>query len=231
MKMLGIVGGLGPESTIEYYRLLIAGYRERRPDGSYPHILINSIDVEKVLRLAADGQREQLSDYLLSALAQLKNAGAEFAILAANTPHLVFDELAARSPLPLISIVQATCDYAKAQNYKILGLFGTRSTAQGGFYQRVFAKSGIEVIVPGPEELDYVHEKYVSELVKGLFLPQTRDGLLAIAASMKQRHKIDGLILGGTELPLLLKDSSAAGIPLLDTTRIHVTAALERMLQ
>jgi len=230
MKTLGIVGGIGPESTIEYYRLLIAGWRERRPDGTYPQLVINSIDVSKVLALAGKGQREDLAEYLLEALAQLDRAGCDFAILAANTPHIVFDEVAARSPLPLISIVQATCDFAKLHGLKKLGLFGTLSTMQGGFYQTVSAKAGIEIIVPEIADQKRVHEKYVGELVKGIFLPETRQRLLEIAARMKQRNKIDGLILGGTELPLLLRDGSELGIPLLDTTRIHVGAALEQWL-
>ena len=230
MKTLGIIGGLGPESTIEYYRLVIAGYRERRPDGTYPRLVINSIDVNKVLALAGQGRREELTEYLLDALAQLDRASCDFAILAANTPHIVFDEVAARSPLPLISIVQATCDVAKAHGLKRLGLFGTLSTMQAGFYQTVFAKAGIAVISPEIEEQNRVHEKYVNELVKGIFLPETRQGLLEIAAAMKQRDRIDGLILGGTELPLLLRDGNELGIPFLDTTRIHVNAALQEIV-
>jgi aspartate racemase len=231
MKTLGIVGGLGPESTIEYYRLLIAGWRERRPDGTHPQLVINSIDVNKVLALAGKGKREDLAEYLLEALAQLDRAGCDFAILAANTPHIVFDEVAARSPLPLINIVQATCDFAKLHGLKKLGLFGTLSTMQGGFYQSVFAKAGVEVIIPDTEQQNCVHEKYVGELVKGIFLPETRQLLQEIAANLKQRNKIDALILGGTELPLLLRDGSELGIPLLDTTRIHVEAAVESLVR
>ena len=230
MKTLGIVGGLGPESTIEYYRLLIAGYRERRPDGAYPRVVINSIDVNKLLTLAGQDRREELAEYLLEALAQLAGAGCDFAILAANTPHIVFDKVAARSPLPLISIVQATCDSVKVRGLKRLGLFGTLSTMQGGFYQTVFAKAGMEVIIPEIADQNCVHEKYVGELVKGIFLPETRQRLLEIADTMKQRNKIDGLILGGTELPLLLREGNELGIPLLDTTRIHVDAAVEEMV-
>lgn len=230
MKTLGIVGGLGPESTIEYYRLLVAGYRERRGGGSYPHVVINSIDVNKVLDFAGRGRREELVEYILSALVQLARARSDFAIVAANTPHIVFDEVEARSPLPLISIVKATCDFAKPYGLKKLGLFGTLSTMQAGFYANVFAKAGIQVIVPDIEEQNCIHEKYVGELVKGVFLPDTADRLLAIARDMQAHNHIDGLILGGTELPLLLRDRSELGIPLLDTTRIHVNAALDKML-
>ena len=229
MKILGMVGGIAPESTIEYYRLLIAGYRERVSDESYPRILINSIDVNKVLALAAQRKLSELAEYLLESLLQLERAGADFAILASNTPHIVFDQISVRSPIPLISIVQAACDFARSRDMRRLGLFGTRSTMQGGFYQEVFAKAGITVVIPEMQEQDFIHEKYVGELVNGIFLPETRERLLSIASTLKERHSIDGLILGGTELPLLLRDGSEIGIPLLDTSRIHVNAALDEM--
>jgi aspartate racemase len=229
MKTLGIVGGIGPESTVEYYRLLIAGYRERVSDGSYPSLLISSIDVNKLLALVAQGKLQELVEYLLGSLQQLERAGAEFAILAANTPHIVFDEVAIRSPLPLISIVQATCNFARAQGLKRLGLFGTRSTMQAGFYQKIFGRAGMAVTIPELEEQNYIHEKYVTELVNAVFLGETRERLFGIANALKQRHNIDGLILGGTELPLILRNQDEGAIPLLDTTRIHVNAALDQM--
>jgi len=230
MKTLGIVGGIGPESTVEYYRLLIAGYRERVSDGSYPPLLIASIDVKKLLALVAQGKLLELVEYLLGSLRQLERAGADFAILAGNTPHIVFDEVESRSPLPLSSILQASCNFARAQRLKRLGLFGTCSTMQAGFYQKIFGRAGIAVTIPESEEQDYIHEKYVSELVNGVFLAETRQRLFGIANTLKQRHNIDGLILGGTELPLILRDGSGVCVPLLDTTRIHVNAALERLL-
>jgi aspartate racemase len=228
VKNVGVIGGMGPESTIEYYRLLVSGYRERA-SGDYPALLINSIDVNKVLALAAAPNRDPLIKYLIGSLLPLARAGADFALLAANTPHIVFPELARKSPLPLLSIVEATCDFAKRHKFTRIGLFGTRSTMNGGFYQQVFNEQGMEVVLPNPQDQDYVHDKYVGELVAGRFLPETRDGLMAVASRLKDEEGIDALILGGTELPLLLRDGSGIGIPLLDTTRIHVGAALDKM--
>jgi aspartate racemase len=228
-KTLGILGGMGPESTIEYYRLLVSGYRERAPDHSYPSLLINSIDVNKVLTLAAAAKRELLVEYLTAGLLQLARAGADYGLLAANTPHIVFPEVSRKSPLPLISIVQATCDFAKKRKFTRLGLFGTRSTMQAGFYQQVFREQGIDILLPGIEEQNYINAKYVGELIAGHFLPETRERLLAIVKKLKDAHGIEGLILGGTELPLLLRGDAEVGIPFLDTTRIHVQAALESM--
>jgi aspartate racemase len=228
-KMLGVVGGLGPEATTEYYRLLVNGYRERVA-GASPPLLIHSIDVDRVLGLAAEGKREELAEYLLESIHVLARAGVDFALLSANTPHIVFDAVARKSPIPLLSIVEATCDFAVKRRLSNLGLFGTRSTMQSGIYQEVCKKRGIRLTLPQTEEQDYIHEKYVGEMIKGKFLSETRADFLAIAERMKSRDAIDGLILGGTEMTLLLKDNIGSRIPLLDTTRIHVNAALDRML-
>ena len=230
MRTLGIVGGIGPESTIEYYRQLVVGYRERVSDDSHPHLLIDSIDVNRLLHLAATPRRQGLVEYLSESLSRLARAGADFALLAANTPHIVFGELSAASPIPLVSIVEATCDFAKARGLKRLGLIGTGFTMQAGFYQQVFCKQGIAIVPPDPDNQAYIHEKYVKELLNGVFLPETRKGILDIARVLEHCEHIDGLILGGTELPPLLRKDAGIGIPFLDTTRIHVTAALERIL-
>lgn len=230
MKMLGIVGGIGPESTIAYYRQLVAGFRQRVAGGGYPPLLIDSIDVNRLLLLASAPERRDLVTYLLESISRLARAGADFTLLAANVPHLVFDELTAVSPLPLLSIVEATCQFARARALKRLGLFGTRFTMQAGFYQKVFRKQDIEIILPDPDDQAFIHEKYVNELINGVFYPETRKGMLDIARALIDHEHIDGLILGGTELPLLLRDNSEIGIPLLDTMRIHVRAALDKML-
>lgn len=227
MNRLGILGGIGPESTIAYYRLIIAAGRERL-GGAAPPVLVNSIDVEKVLRLAEDDPVPGLRDYLLAEIAVLARAGASLGLIAANTPHLVFDELRGRSPIPLVSIVEAARDAARQQGLARLGLFGTRFTMQGRFYRDVCSPAGIELVTPHEDEQAFVHDKYVGELLKNRFLPETRDGVLAIVRTMVERDRIDGVILAGTELPLLLGDDTGGGVPLLDTTRIHVQAAVEQ---
>ena len=230
MKTVGIIGGIGPESTIDYYRSMIAVYRQESTDGSNPSIIINSVNMQKVLAMFEASKFGEVAEYLAPELQRLAEAGADFGLLAANTPHIVFDEIQRRSPIPLISIVQATCDAAKARGLKRLGLFGTRFTMRGRFYPDVFSKEGIALSVPEPDEQDYIHDKYMNELVKGIFLPETRAGLLAIVDRLAEREKIDGVILGGTELPLILRDAEHHGIPFLDTTQIHVRAAVARLL-
>lgn len=230
MKILGIIGGVGPESTIDYYGRIIALYRQRTGDGSYPQIIINSIDLKKGLDFMDANNLTGMANYLVEEIGKLARAGATFGVISANTPHIVFDEVALRSPIPLISIVEATCAAAKALKLKRLALFGTRYTMQATFYPKVFSREGIKLLVPDPEDQDYIHDKYLNELVSGKFLPETRAGLLAIVDRMKTKSEIDGVILAGTELPLILRDVECDGILFLDTTKIHCEAAVAEML-
>jgi aspartate racemase len=230
MKTVGIIGGIAPESTIEYYRLIIASYREQKRDGSYPSIIINSIDMKKMLDLIGANELAEVTEYLLGEIEKLACAGADLGFLASNTPHVVFEDIRRQSPLPLVSIVEATCEATKALGLKKVGLFGTRFTMQGRFYPEVFSRQGITLVVPDLSDQDYIHGKYMSELVNGVFLDETRQRLLSIVDRLKEKNGIQGLILGGTELPLILRDSAGRGIPFLDTTRIHVAQVVAKML-
>ena len=230
MKTLGIIGGLGPESTLDYYQRVIATYRERTGHKHYPEFVIVSVDLRKGLDFMESNDLSGMADYLLQAIGTLARAGANFGLISANTPHIVFDEVASQSPIPLISIVEATCAAAKARELKRLALFGTRYTMQASFYPKVFSREGIELIVPEPNDQNWIHDKYFSELVPGIFLPETRAGLIAIVDRIKAKSDIDGVILAGTELPLILCEPHHNGIPFLDTTKIHVETAVEEML-
>ena len=230
MKTLGIIGGLGPESTIDYYQKIIALYRERTRNGSYPEFIVASVNLRKGLDFMDANDLAGMADYLLQGISKLARAGADFGLISANTPHIVFDDVASKSPIPLISIVEATCAAAKTRNLKRLALFGTAYTMQGTFYAKVFSREGIELFVPERDDQDYIHDKYMNELVPGKFLAETRAGLLDIVDRMKARSDIDGIILAGTELPLILRDPDHNGIPFLNTTKIHVEAAVTEML-
>ena len=229
MKTAGIVGGIGPESTIEYYRGIVRLYRERNADGSYPRIVINSIDAGKMLGLFGENRLSAAADYLAGEVERLARAGADFGAVAANTPHLVFDELQERSSIPLVSIVKATCRAAKALGLRRVGLLGTRYTMGARFYPDGLSREGVQMTLPSAEDQDYVHEKYMGELVGGVVLPETKAGLLAVVERMKSREAIEGVILGGTELSLILREGDAV-VPLLDTTRLHVEEIVARIL-
>lgn len=230
MKTAGIIGGIGPESTIDYYRAIFAAYRDRMPDGSSPRLIINSIDLKKMLDLIANDQLAEVSAYLTAEIHKLAQAGADFGLLAASTPHIVFDALRDQSPIPLLSVVEVTSQAALRSGLKRVGLFGTRYTMQGRFYADVFQRAGIKVVVPSLSEQAVIHDLYMGELVNGIFRPESRAGLLAIVARLVAEEQIDGLILGGTELALLLRDAEGAGIPWLDTTKLHVEQVVAHLL-
>jgi aspartate racemase len=230
LKTLGIIGGIGPESTIEYYRRLITLYRRKNADGSYPHLILNSINLTQMLGMISANQLPELAQFLLAQIESMARAGADFALIAANAPHLVFPEIEKQSPIPLISIVQSAADHATHLGVRKLALFGAKFTMQASFYTDVFSRHGISLAVPNLEEQDYIHEKYFGELVHGTVLPETRRRLEGIVESMKARNAIEGLIVGGTELSLIFREPQVCGLLLLDTTQIHVEAAIARML-
>jgi aspartate racemase len=229
MAIVGIVGGLGPESTIDYYRRLIARWQVDQPESS-PSIVIDSLDVQTGLRLVAN-DRPGLIDYLSGSIDRLASARCDFVAMSANTAHVVFEEVAARSRVPLLSIVETCADEASRLGLRRLGLIGTRFTMEAGFYPSVFARRNIEVVAPSPDERVWIHERYVGELLKGDFRDATRDGIIRIVERLKNQNDLDGLILGGTELPLLLKSPTIVGLPSLDTTAVHVDAIVARLRQ
>ena len=212
MRTVGIIGGLGPESTIDYYRSIISRYRARKPDAGSPHIIINSLDVDHGLALLNAGRPAELADYIATGIEALVRAGADFGLIAANTPHLVFDEVQRRSAIPLLSIVRATADDAKARGLKKLGLFGTGFTMRASFYPEEFEKTGMELVRPTEPEQEWIHRKYIDELLNNQFLPETRAQILRIAQRMKNEDGIEAPVLAGTELPLLLRESPPAGM-------------------
>jgi aspartate racemase len=222
-----MVGGLGPESTIDYYRRILAAW-ERVDPATAPSLIIDSLDVRRALRLV-DTDRAALIEYLLASLVRLAGAGADFAIMTANTPHIVFDELSARSPLLLLSIVEVCAEEARRRGLRRLALLGTRFTMEGSFYPEVFARYGITVVRPSESDRRWIHEAYVGELLVGDFRDETRRLFVSLVQRLHDEEQIDGLVLGGTELPLLLPTPEIAGVPVLDTTALHVAAVVARL--
>jgi aspartate racemase len=229
-RILGIVGGTGPESTVDYYRTIIAIWQRRTDDGSYPRLLINSVEASQIFRDLAAGDHVAIAAAIVPAIGQLAAAGAGTALLASNATHLAFDEIAPGSPIPLIHIVDAASGAAAAAGHRRLGILGTRFVMEAPMYPDRFGARGMAVVTPTPEEREYVHARYFGELVRGVFLDETRDGLVEIVAAMRDRDGIDGLILGGTELALILTEPTYAGVPILNTARTHAEAAVDWLL-
>ena len=230
MKRLGIVGGIGPEATIDYYRMLVELYLQEK--RSYPEIIIYSIDMNRMLDITERGDMDELIRYLLNSLEALKLSGADFAIIASNTPHMVFDKLEKVSPLELISIVEETCRRAKALQMQKLLLLGTKFTMTSSFYRRVFSQEGIDIVVPRRKEIEYIHEKIFEELEAGIIVQETKNRILEIISSIERKDRIQGVILGCTELPLMFpEEDTGFGTRFLNTSRIHVESALKRMIE
>ena len=227
MRRIGLVGGLGPESTIDYYRRILAAWEHVEP-GTSPPIVIDSLDVQVGLRLA-ERDRPALTEYLLASLARLARAGADFVAMTANTAHVVFDELAARTPVPLLSIVDPCAEEARRRGLRRLAILGTRFTMEASFYPAACARRGIEVIAPVDADRAWVHARYIGELLRGEFRDDTRTGFLALVRKLREQEGIDGVIFAGTELPLLLPSPEIAGLPSLDSTGLHVAAIVDRL--
>ena len=227
MTTVGLVGGLGPESTIDYYRRILETWARADPSTS-PSIVIDSLDVQRGLRLV-EHDRPALTEYLLGSLRRLAGAGVDFVAITANTAHIVFDELAARSPVPLLSIVAACVEEAERRGLRRLALLGTRFTMEAPFYPAVFARHDIAVVAPSATDRAWVHDRYIGQLLKGDFRDETREEIVGLVSRLRDEHRIDGVILGGTELPLLLGAPVVAGVPVLDTTALHVAAIVERL--
>jgi aspartate racemase len=183
-----------------------------------------------MLALMPAGRYAELSTMMVREVDALARAGADLGLIASNTPHIVFDDVRARSPIPLISIVEATRDVAVAHALRRLALLGTRFTMDATFYQDAFRDVGIEVVVPEAHEREYLHEKYMTDLFSGDIPASTRHGITAIVERMMQSEGIDGVIVGGTELFPLVDDFRRLGTSVLDTADIHASAAVEQLM-
>ena len=227
MNRIGIIGGIGPETTVEYYRRILDLYRRRNPGGSAPYIIINSLDMKKPLEMLTASKLEELAALLSEEVETLARAGAAFALVAANTPHLVFDAIARQSRIPLISIVEATADAAKTAGLKRLGLLGTRFTMQASFYPDALAARAIEVILPNEEEQTYIHGKYMDELAGGR-LPRLRLASILIPIGHAKRGQRPPI--GGESLADAIWVENGDAVDLHDRdARAH--AAVDRVLR
>jgi len=230
MNKIGIIGGIGPESTIEYYRMLIKLYRAKLNTNQYPEILLQSIDMTEMLDYVFNNEYDNLVEFLKSKIAILEQSNVDYVALASNTPHLVFDKLSKSVNVKMISIVEETCKSIVKTGIKKVGLLGTKSTMSKGFYQSVAKNNGIEIVTPNEENQNYVHEKYMGELVFNQINPDTKKRLIQIVNQLEDKEQIEGIILGGTELPLILEQKDFDKLKVFNTTEIHVNAILDRMI-
>ena len=222
-KRIGILGGISAASTAEYYDRIIAKYFARMGDYYYPEIVIFSLNFQRFTDYEDTGDRVGYIAEIMSGIHALERAGVDFIIMAANSPHAVFPEVAAQAAVPLLSIVRVTCAAALAHNLRRLLLLGIRFTMQSTFYQEIGRELGLAIVTPDEAEQDEINAIIFDELARGIVTEASRRQLLNIIA----RYPVDGVILGCTELPLILSRDVAADVPLLDTLDLHAQAALD----
>ena len=223
VKKAGIIGGIGPASTLDYYIGVINGVRAKTTSENYPEILINSINMTKMLSIIANNDWENLIGVFLDAIQDLASAGADFAAIASNTPHIVFEQVQRRSVLPLISIVDATCKYAQTQRVNRAVIIGTRFTMSSGLYSEALEKYNITAVVPSESEQTVIHNIIFPKLEDGIIIPEDKMKMLGIINGLMSKKNADALILGCTELPLMIKDGDIDK-NVLNTTQIHIDA-------
>jgi aspartate racemase len=225
---IGILGGMTAESTVTYYQHIVRRYQQLRGDHAYPEIVIYSVSFQRFKDWMDAEDWTSIEHELRLALRKLAQGGAGFAVMATNTMHLMFDRLQRDSPIPLISIVEATSDAINAAGLRTVGLLGTRFTMEKGFYVEGLARRGIRALVPGKAERDDIHEVIMEELARGILRDESRRRYLTIIDRLAAEGA-EGFVLGCTEIPLLVRPDDTP-LPLFDTAVIHAEAALARAL-
>ena len=229
MKKAGIIGGIGPASTLDYYDGIIKGVRRLSDNEDYPRFAVNSINMTEMIKYVAGGEMDKLTAMLVAAIDELEDAGAEFAAIASNTPHIVFDAVRSRCSLPLISIVDETCRYAQTAGCRRVIVLGTLFTMRSGLYTKAFEKLGIQALVPDKRVQEEVYGIIYPNLENGLVIEEEKDRLLGISERLLRMHGADALVLGCTELPLAIKPGELDTL-LLNTAQIHIDSIVREIL-
>jgi aspartate racemase len=230
MKIIGLLGGMSWESTLEYYRIINQEVKARRGGLHSARCLLYSVDFAEIEALQHLGQWSQAGALLAEAARRLELGGAEFLVLCTNTMHKVADDIQAGIGIPLLNIADATAEKIKADGISRVGLLGTRFTMEQDFYRgRLEQRHGLNVVVPEPEARDIVHRVIYDELCRGVIRDSSRAAYRGIIAELVKKGA-QGIIAGCTEIELLVRDEDSI-VPLFPTTRIHAVAAVDRALQ
>jgi aspartate racemase len=227
-KRIGILGGMTPESTVTYYQHIFRRYEELFGDLGYPETVIYDVSFQRFEDWMGEEDWDSIEEALLDGIERLAAAGANFAVIATNTMHILFDKLEARSSIPLISIVDATAEAVKKEGMEVVGLLGTRFTMEKPFYREGLRRHGIEALVPGKKERDYIDRVVFEELSRSLLLPESRNGYLEIIDGLVEKGA-QSIVLGCTEIPLLVTEEHT-DVKLFDTAVIHAEKALQHAI-
>lgn len=226
MKKIGMIGGLGPESTIDYYKIITNKFHDRT--GYNPNIIINSIDIYEMLGYVNEKNYEQLVKMLLDAITTLQKAGADFVFISSNTPHIVYDQLKKQSTIKIISIVESTCKKIEQLNLHKTLLTGTKFTMKENFYKAAANTYKINLIVPNDDEINMIHSVIFPELEEGIVVPEKKSNFINIVNDIKARENIDSIILGCTELPIMINQNDLP-IKVVNTVDCHIEEIMKEI--
>jgi aspartate racemase len=228
MKKAGIIGGLGPASTLVYYKEIIDGYRAIAGEDCYPDIIINSINMTQLLDYVASGDMDALAGMVVQSIEDLANAGAGFAAIASNTPHIAINEITRKSALPLISIVDVNCTYAKEKGYKNIAVIGTKFTMNSGLYSKPMQQKGINAFVPDAQDIETIQHLIFPDLENGIVNKEDKKRMIDISEKYIRKHSCDALLLGCTEIPLMIKENDIS-VPVINTMQVHIDAIIKEL--
>jgi len=230
MKIIGLLGGMSWESSLEYYRIINETVKQKLGGLHSAQCLMYSLDFADIEALQHTGNWNALTQRMIAAVQRLERGGAELTVICTNTMHRMADEVAEATSIPLLHIADAAAEVIKASGLEKVGLLGTRFTMEGAFYrERLERKHNLRVVIPNEEDREKVHRIIYEELVKGQILESSRQVYQDVIAALHAQGA-QGVILGCTEIPLLIKQSDAA-IPVFDTTRLHAEAAVAWALE
>jgi aspartate racemase len=225
MKTIGLIGGLTWLSSLDYYRMLNEMVNERKGGVEAGKIILYSVNFAEIKTLTETDQWDKIEELISAAAKKVELAGADCILLGANTMHKIADAVQSAVNIPLIHIAEETAKEIGQRGLKKVALLGTKYTMQLDFYKNKLAEKGITTLIPGEEDIQYINGAIYNEMGKGIFLPATKDRFKEITTALEEQGA-EGVILGCTEIPILIKQSDVT-IPVFDTTRIHAQAAVD----
>lgn len=225
MKRIGLIGGLMWPSTIDYYKLLNQKVNERLGGVEAPEVIIYSVNFAAIKKFTEAGDWDSIASVIIHASQKLESAGADCILIGANTMHKIADEVSAAINIPVIHIAEETAKAVAANKINTVALLGTKYTMQLDFYKNKLSAQGIATIIPDEADIEIINTAIYTEMSKGLFLPETKNKFIRIIQKL-QGQGAQGVILGCTEIPILIKPADVS-IPVFDTIEIHVNAAID----
>lgn len=221
MKKIGLVGGIGPASTVNYYLGLIEKTRAEFGENAYPEIVIDSVDLDYATKCFINEEYEKSVELMVDSVSNLEAAGAQIAAITANTEHILWDEMKKGFGIPVISIVDAAVEEICARGYKRVLVLGTVFTMKSGLYEKALKSHGITPLLPSAKDQEVIGDLIYPNLENGIVIPDDRKQMLEIAEKYIRMHNADAVLLGCTEIALAIKAGDLS-VPILDTTAIHI---------